>query len=331
MPQESLPKMLEKVIAATRPDSIRVVVDTSQSRPALMAVFSKEVLQLEHRYLETKDGRRTYDQVLTIPGKAVSHTAYFCDGSQCASVEYDKNAPQRQMRISIVNEFGHEGRFGYSEAPEPLKYYRVGLTPLHEALPGAEFVRIEQVIGRDCDVYHFREVAGQAGKTQSLIYALDRETGIPLRVSAYPHPEQIEQATPNWVWEAKTVDRDGGGPIARTSTYASYKLTRGDDGRWSSSPNLFQDIRVEEVEFNGAVAKSSFWPTLQPGVSVFDSIKKASYEVPGGTKTQEPVAPVGPPIRATPDDWGYWPTGLGVGLSLTILAVALAVHLKSRR
>ena len=174
----------------------------------------------------------------------------------------------------IGHDFKTESRFGFRDSPAPIRYYHVGLVPLHDALAKAERLGHDQVIGRTCDNFHFKEV-GPVGKQQSLVYSLDRETSIPLRIAAFSGPEQLESHVPNWVWEAKTLDLVSGRHVARSSTYSSFGVKKTDAGHWVSEPMMSRTIEVNEVTFDSPIAHAAFWPTFQSGAEVMDSIANA--------------------------------------------------------
>ena len=148
------------------------------------------------------------------------------------------------------------------------------------------------MIGRTCDNFHFKEV-GPVGKQQSLVYSLDQQTSIPLRVAAFSGPEQLKNHVPNWVWEAKTLDVVSGRHIVRSSTYSSFGVRKTEAGHWVSDLKMCRMIEVNEVTFDKPIEHAAFWPIFQPGVQVMDSIAKRRTEVPGkapATRKQQRLA-----------------------------------------
>jgi hypothetical protein len=91
---------------------------------------------------------------------------------------------------------------------------------------------------------------------------------------------------------------------------------------------------VQAIEFNKSYPASTFWPTLQPGVVVLDTISNTTYTVPGqpaphAAPEQAPVA--GQAVRATPP-WSWEdaaaPTALGLGVA--VLVAVLIVWWRKR-
>jgi len=221
----------------------------------------------------------------------------------------------------------NESKFGFRDAPPPLRYYHVGLMPLHEALANAERIGQERVIGRICENFHFREV-GLPGMQQSLVYSLDEQTSLPLKVAAFSSPVQVRDKMPSWVWEATTLDRVSGRHFALSSKYASFRVRKTAAGDWDSKPDLSSTIQVTEISFDTPIPHTAFWPDFQPGVRVLDSIAKRKYEIPGARPSTRDAATVGTPIRVEPDR-GSWLPGAGVALSLAALAVAFVLWRRS--
>ncbi len=164
---------------------------------------------------------------------------------------------------------------------------------------------------------------------QSLVYCLDQETCAPLKVAAYSGAEQVRDKTPNWVWEATSLDNVSGRHFVRSSKYASFRVTKLETGRWASEPDLTQTIRVEEISFDSAVPRATFWPAIQPGVLVLDAIAKRRYQTPGGAPPAPEAASSGSPVRVAPKS-GSWLPGVGVFLSLAVLGTAALLWWRRR-
>ncbi len=327
MHDDSLNRIIENVVRETVPRTIRLRVSISQSNRQIATPHGSSSLVLEQTYLETDGGERYFDERLIIPNKPVSHKSSYCDGKRCANIRFSREDPQKQDFVTIGRDFMNESRFGFRDAPPPFRFYHVGLVPLHEALANAERTGQERVIGRTCEDFHFKEV-GPPGMQQSLVYSLDEETSVPLKIAAFSGPSQLRDQVPNWVWEATTLDKVSGRRFARSSTYASFRVTKAAAGHWDSKPDLSRTIQVTEVSFDTSIPHAAFWPTFQSGLHVLDSIAKRQYDTPGGASPAHQAGTVGAPIRVAPDR-GSWLPGVGVALSLAALAVAFVLWRRS--
>jgi hypothetical protein len=325
---DSLGRIIENVVTETVPRTIRLRVSVVQTRYQAGAPSSPSSLTLEQTYAETAVGERYFDEVRTEPRGSVSHVSSFCDGAKCANVRFLPEEPDTQDRVTIGHEFMNEVRFGFRDGPAPFRFYHVGLTPLHEALADAERIGQERVIERTCNRFHFRAV-GPPGARESLVYSLDETTSVPLKIAAYANPDQIGDQAPNWVWEATTLDGVSGRHYPRASKYSSFRVTRTDSGGWASKPTLSKMIKVDEIAFDVAIPKATFWPTIQPGVKVWDSIAKRHYQTPGAVQLTREAMGAGQPVRVAPESESWLPS-VGVALSVAVLGAAGVLWRRSR-
>jgi hypothetical protein len=255
-----------------------------------------------------------------------NHHHAYCDGRRCATVSYDaENWESEQEVIEIGRDFMGEAGIGHTSRPEPLAYFHVGKVPLYEALPRAEHIGEGEQIGRDCDVFRFDRV-DWAMQTLDLTYHLDSETAVPLRVEARHSAGSKFEGAPSWRWEAESLDEVGSFHLPLNSKLVSYRPSTG-------AKSLELGITVEDVRFDQPHARSTFWPTYQPGVVVYNSIDGTTTETPGPEKDETPAVSPGEvagrvvaaaPIRADPPgNWGAAAsTGL-VGLGVVMAIVAL--------
>lgn len=320
MPDDWLSRMVEKVVRETMPRTVRMRVSISQSARQLAGAEGSSPLSLEQTYFETDRGERFFDERILVPRQPVSHNSSYCDGRKCANVTFSAEDPEKQHLVTIDHDFKSESTFGFRDAPPPFRFYHVGLVPLHEALEKAERTGRELVIERTCDDFLFKEV-GPPGMKQSLVYSLDEETCVPLKIAAYSGPEQIRDNMPNWVLEATSLDDVSGRHFARSSKYASFRVTKSEDGVWVAEPDLTRTIHVDEIRFDAAIPKAAFWPEIQPGVFVLDAVAKRKYQTPGGAPPTRETASVGAPIRVAAESSSWLPVA-GVVLSLAVLGAA---------
>lgn len=286
--------------------------------------------RIDQRYVETSAGRRLFDNLGTGKGGWISHYAGYSDGTKCAYVEYDHKVPGKQVAIGISHKFMGEMTHGFLEAPEPYRFSHVGLVPLRQALPKAGRAGSAEVIGRPCEVFHFKAV-GSAAKTQLLAYYLDRATAVPLKVVACGGPDELRDDMPNWKWEATSLDNVGKHHFPLASTYTSFVRLKGADGKVESLPQMFQTIKVTSIKYDAPVAESTFWPVYQPGLEVDDNISHRTIKVPGGDVQAKKGQHTGTPLEV-PEPRGST-TGLvlaGVGLSLMVLSAAFLLWRRAR-
>lgn len=246
MPDDSLNRIIENVARETIPRSVRMRVAISQSKRQIETRGGSSGLELDQTYLETDRGERCFDERVIIPNEPISHKCSYCDGKRCANIIFSPQEPDRQSVVTIGHGFMNEPVFGFIDAPPPYRFYHVGLIPLHEAMATAERMGREQVAQRACDLFHFRDV-GPPNMKQSLVYALDEETSVPLRIAAYSNPDRVRDRMPNWVWEATTLDRVADRHFPLNSTYASFYLSKSDKGQWVSKPDLTRSLSLIHI------------------------------------------------------------------------------------
>jgi len=279
--------------------------------------------RIEELYTATNRGHRFFDHLRFDKGGTNLHRAGYSDGSKCAAVDYRHDDPNRQESIVISHLFLDEMKHGFLAAPAPYRYSHVGLVPLRKALSEAQYMGRGEAIGRECDLFHFKAV-GPATKPQSLLYSLDRQTAVPLKVEAYDGPNGLPEKMPNWVWEARTLDKVGNRHFPLMSTYTSYIKAKNSDGVSEILPTLSQTIKVSRIEFDSAISNATFWPVYQPGIDVMDPIAHRTAQVNSGeTGKVTSKQAASEPIRVQePGDGSLLLAASGVGLSLVVLFVA---------
>jgi hypothetical protein len=252
---------------------------------------------VEH-YIETASGQRFCDYRGMKGDKVVSRSTHYADGKKFADVNYSPNDPDQQASVYIKRTYWMEEASDRRQAPQPLLFLYVGRHPLNEALSKAEAMGKQEVIGRKCDVFRFPRVQWTAPQDQ--VFYLDTATAIPLKVEAYRVAADRDGKEPLGVWSAESLDQVHGHFVTMKSNQTEY----GKDG----TPTFMWKYNVESIEFDKTYNSSMFWPTLQPGVTVFDAVANKIREVPGGSRAQPTdlkgsvVSPT--PVRATPPgDW----------------------------
>lgn len=297
---------------------LQVREDVSMQAASEIQVASERT-NFDH-YIETSRGLRFLEETSQVDGSEGGRISAYCDGSRCANVLYRAEGDhQQQAQVTISKQFLNEGRFGWTDRPKPLKYFYVGLSPLPEALPKAQRIGEDTCLDRTCDVFLF-----PAFQSQDLVYSLDRATGVPLKVEAFKDEAMRQAGRPSWVWQADSLDDVQGFHVPLTSSYQGFNYNNPDDPVTRTS-----EIKVETISYNKAYEKSQFWPTIQPGVTVHDTIAKESYTVPDPTAAAEPAtAPLptaGHIVATPPQDWTTYvpPVGLGLGIAVLIAGLVL--------
>ena len=191
-------------------------------------------------------------------------------------------------------------------------YLYVGKTPIYEALPSAVNLRGGRVLGCDVDRFLFKRVLW--GKVeQDLVYSLDRETAIPLKVESFV-PEADRQADrPDWAWSVTRLETVQGHPVAMESEHQTWSAAK-----VGSSRQLYR-ISKETVESIG-FDRSTFWPKTTGEAPVIDSI---------AGKVKEPSKPAlapevkaGTAIRVAPET--SWVPAISAGGLVLGVAVLIA-------
>src|SRR5579883_2358242 len=177
---DRLTQILENLASEHLARSIHLKTTERQSKSSI--VEQSIPLTFSHDYMQTSRGQRFYDHRVTgfLDGMKL-HRAAYCDGTQCAEVKFHPTKTDEPVAIEISRRFLDDMVNNTMSIPFPLKSYYVGPKELIEALPSAERLPDEEVIGRPCDVFLFRSV-GPADRKEDFVYYLDKTTSVPLKV-----------------------------------------------------------------------------------------------------------------------------------------------------
>lgn len=138
--------------------------------------------------------------------------------------------------------------------------------------------------------------------------------------------------TPNWVWEAKTLDRISGQHfLPLSSVYSAYFLQTGAGGaklEWKL--DVFQSIRIVHAEFDTAIPSTTFWPIPQAGVTIQDMTARRPL-APRRPDTDTETTQTTEPILAAPlyNDSTVM-TAAGITLSLAVLLIGIWLKQRAR-
>lgn len=294
----------------------------------------------EH-YIEKATGERYYDHRITAEdGRAIYLVTYYFDGRRGLDLTFDKREPSRQLHGVVHRHFANESRGPRAFLPVPLLYNKVGLLSVHEALPGATPLGETQVLRRTCDQFLFPQA--KFVPNMDLVYSLDRESSIPLKVEAYLDEAGRATDQPIWGWTATRLDTIQGRPVVVRSEQREFMPEEGE-----LKLHMVRTFTIEEAAFDKDHPPATFWPVLQAGVKVFNPETGEVDETLGGPvpaadtsnpTTSLPATGPGsdavsigapPPIRAeVPRPWTTYtaPVGLTLGTAALIAGFILMIR-----
>ena len=275
---------------------------------------------IEDHYIEATGGRRSCESRFFKSGVGVQRIDRFSDGSKCADVNYIRGDPDHQQSAVIKREYAMEDRSQRMEIPEPLTRLYVGREPLSRAVRKAADLGEGQALGRQCDLFLFVNVRWEV--PQDHVYYLDRATCMPLRVESYKNQAAREAKKPIWVWTAESLDQVQGHFIPLRLKMVAFNE--------DSTPLMTWLYRVQSIEFDKDFPPATFWPDLEPGVSVLDTLSGKSYRVPGSDGKIPEVKPkavnTSQPIEATvPRGWSPMIAGTILVLGAAVLVAGIVL------
>lgn len=275
----------------------------------------------EH-YIQTMSGSRFCEFASSMGDQAVGLSRYYFDGSRGAEVTYSPKDLGRQQQVLIRRNFWLEANTDRKQIPKPFLFLYVGREPLWKALSKARLIGQSDVIGHPCDAFLFDRV--RWGGLQDQVFHLDSETSVPLKVEAFRDETSRLKNEPLWVWTARSLDRVD----ARSLPLKSIQESFGPDGRVM----LTWDTEVLSIEFDRGYPASTFWPVLQPGVTVDDTITGKTYQTPGERPAIPSQSGSASPVRADPPASGTsLDSGVALAIGCAVLLAAAAVWLRSRK
>lgn len=275
-------------------------------------------------YVETADGLRMFEERIVPSSGDEILNMYFSNGKLAADVNRGTLQGKAQESVIIKRDFGMESKTGWYGVPEPLLYFYVGMRPLHEVLPSAEYLGQGSHLNRDCDLFLFTRA--KHGVQGDFVYALDRETSIPLKVSVFTDANKRAEGTPASTWSAESLDEVNGRHIPLRSSQAHYSRVD------PSEAVLKRSILVESVEFDKDYPRATFWPKISPEATVFNSVP-SEFKAPvakdtGARKLDVQASSVAGQTGLRVVDRGHWsdmvaPASLALGVAVLVASVVL--------
>lgn len=275
---------------------------------------------IEEHYIETATGQRLIQSTVGNPDGEPRRDASFSDGSRFVDITYKPGEGSDQQQYKINTSFGNEANSMLSRRPQPLSYLYLEHKPLHEQLPKSKPLGSETHLGREGELFLFSGVTWFR-QPVDLVYLLDRETGLPLKVTCYASAEARENSDPLWTWEADTFDQVGDHHFPLQSTELAFVPGQAD-------PRMTRTLTVKECAFDKSYPKTLFQPAIQPGASVWDVVNNKNWVQRGAAPTPA-VAPTSvtlapdpsTSIAATP------PADRTTALSYTVIGLGMAALL----
>ncbi len=174
-------------------------------------------------YIETNHGERLMVEQFNPKEGSVSRMEGYSDGTKCCEILEGRKGGRPEVRIGTS--FMSEGMTGNTRRPNCLIYWYVGKVPIDEALANAKPLGTGKVIERDVDFFLFPRVRWGMME-QDLVYSLDRETSIPIKVESFKNEEARATNQPGWTWTARKLDFIQGHPIVVSSEHHSFTTER---------------------------------------------------------------------------------------------------------
>lgn len=278
---------------------------------------------VEEHYVEAA-GRRFCEVRSVQSGAVVNRSIYYGDGSKYAFVVYDPKDIELQQTVYLNRKSWMDAPAERDQRPQPFLFLSVGREPLPQALPKAQYLGRGEVIGRECDLFLFRNVRWALPQDQ--VFFLDNQTAIPLKVESYRDQAAREKGEAMAVWTATSLDDVRGHHVPLHSTLSAP----GPEGR----PLFTWEYAVESIEFGKDYPASMFWPTIQPGVTVSDAEADKTYAAPGVKEvatTSKEAKTAARPIQAVPTlEWSTFTTNWAFWLGCLCIATAVIAWWRRR-
>ena len=234
-------------------------------------------------------------------------------------IEFRKDQIETPQASYTMPSFDNESRDGGSARPEPLLYYFVDKTPLHEALPTSTYLGSATHLGKPSHVFLFKEVNWGQGR-QDFVVHLAEDGIIPHIVLAYKDEASRLKDTPIWSWRVVDTSIVAGHAFPMKTRLVGFDQTN------PRREDSIVETAVETVEFGKIHPVSDFWQEVVVKPTTLDGA--VSTVKPS---TIQPV-PVGNPIRVSPaaDYAGYLSVG-GLILGFVLLIAGIVLWIRRAR
>jgi hypothetical protein len=320
---DRITEILENLAHEQLVRSIRLKTTEQQSKSMLIKPEGSTPVTISNNYIQTAKGQRYFDTLSSFPDGGKLHRAAYCDGTRCAEVSFNHDNSDKPDYIQISKQFLDDMRNNTLSIPFPLNSYYVGPKALIDALPAAEARADGEVIGRPCDVFVFKSV-GPPDRKEDLVYYLDKQTSVPLKVSCYIKPEHLEMDRPLWSWEATTLNDQGDHHVAMASLWTRF-VVKNASREVAPKVNMTAAITVDEVELDRDIPVTSFWPAYGDEVRTIDLIHPRAVRAPA----PRTAVSVTDPIRV--EEPAGLPWAMLGSAFLVVALIAAAMGLRNKR
>lgn len=289
-------------------------------------------------YIETAGGKRFIDVEGHVANGQITHSQGYDDGSECWAVEFDPKNSTKQSMISIGRNFlnEHDQSMTMTTKPDGYREFFLVNEPIHTALAKATYIGETKVAGRDCVAFRFPPVR-LAAHLQVLTYHFDKRSAIPIKVDA-ERTLPDGKTVPTFQWEATLVEDRQGYTFPVKSRKTGFSYGKSDK---TVKKHFTINSTYEKIIYDQAFPPSAFKPKAQPGVQVYDSIRRKLSITPDPNAPKEPPKDKGPDTRASATgiagpargaSWSDWMARVLPAVGVTALLAGIALKLiQSRR
>jgi hypothetical protein len=225
--------------------------------------------EYDFHYIETSTHQRYGDFVLK-DYQGAAHIEAFCDGKRNINFHYAVSKPKLLTEVRIERHFMGEGSSLWVDIPIPYYYFYAGMIPLYQAISKATLRGTSKILGRECDVFHVKQVPMAKGEPLEVVFHLDHETAIPLRVEMFLDAEALAANRSHHRWEAASFDIVQGYHIPLKSGLV-HQAYSGPSSTGKMVSELTTKVEVKEIHFDRSYPSATFVTQLPTSVPIFDS------------------------------------------------------------
>lgn len=247
--QADLAAILSKGSCSWASIEMRVETNYPRSKPR-----SNNFSWMKVSYIERATGERYYEHISRSTDGKMSRSEDYSDGKKFTSISYDGPDNRVQKQVTYPSSFGREADIGVRHCPYPLRIFRVGHEPLAEMLPKGKGLGPSTVLDRPCLRFEFGGFEKGIGRSRVVVYHLDRETGVPLKI------ERIFADDRKIVWEALSLDKVQGRHFLLHSRLLNF------DGE------VQHEYNVIELKYDAKHDEKMFVPIISPRARVIGAL-----------------------------------------------------------
>ncbi|MFO0958892.1 MAG: hypothetical protein U0800_15930 [Isosphaeraceae bacterium] len=263
-------------------------------------------------YVETAAGLRLSEEELQLADSNTgSINRYYCDGKRCSHLYRKREQAPDEGQVRINRFFGNE-ETGHSHRPEPFQSFYFGLRSLDKAIREAESLGEGVHASRPCDLFLLRKETDGG----SVVYFLDRETSVPLKVVHYATEADRQADRVLFEWSGKAIERREGYPIVPASELVHYRH----EPNGSRVVLYHCHYNVEDFRLNQPQDPAQFWPVITPKMNVLDMVNRKAHFPKRSETSKQITQDAG--SRLIPEERSIPQGAIFVGLGFAMIAVA---------